>query len=131
MSIVCSAKEVLKFKGQQSMIDIFAGYTEDNKTWHQTLKRHYTGIVTGVIKSAKKCGVFVEIEGENITGMIEMPASELVNYKPGQQLTVQWDRFDEPVYYNSAVGQYQHMAPYVIENDILKEFNIKPIFKIA
>lgn len=131
MSVVCSVKEVLKFKGQQNMIKIFSDYAEDNKQWHALQKIDYTGIVTGVLKSAKKCGVFVEIEDLNITGMIEVPANELVNYHPQDKLKVRWSHFDEPMRWNKDVEQFQHIAPYVVENGILKEFNIKPIFKVA
>lgn len=131
MSLVCSAKEVLKLQGQQNMIKLFGDYTEDNKAWHAAQKKKLKATVTGIIKSSKKSGVFVEIQGQNITGMIDMPVEDLVNYKPGMELKVCWSHFDEPMFYNRESGQFQHQHPYIVEDGILKEFNIKPIFKLA
>lgn len=132
MSVVCSAKEVKKFDGQKRMIQYFNDYTEDNKAWNELKSKDFNGIVTGVLHRSKICGVFVEIPELNVTGMIEVQPSELVNYKPQQEVKVCWDHFIEPTRFNKDIGQVQHLPPYVIEEGrYLKEFNIKPIFKWA
>ena len=87
--------------------------------------------MTGVINSSKKCGVFVEVPDLLITGMVKVSPEELVNYKPGDNVAVRLTSFDEETFYNKAVGQVQHVDPYVIEDGVLVKCNLKPILSWA
>jgi hypothetical protein len=73
----------------------------------------------------------VEVPELSLTGMIPMKPEELVNYKPQDSVEVMVDRFDEDTYYDPMTQQIRHNHPYVIENDVLKEVNVKLIFKLA
>ena len=131
MSLICSAKEYLKFQGDKNKIEIFKNYTEDNDAWVTETKKVYDGIITGVIHTAKKCGAFVEIPELSITAMVNCKPDELVNHKKQSACKVQWERFDENTYFNYDIGQIQHKDPYIIEDNILKRCNLKAIFKFV
>ena len=131
MSLICSAKEYLKFLGDLNIISMFNHWCEENDQWKTISQQRYNGKVTGIINSSKKCGVFVEVPELSLTGMIPMKPEELVNYKPQDPLEVMVDRFDEDTYYDPSSQQIRHNHPYVIENGILKEVNVKLIFRLA
>jgi hypothetical protein len=107
------------------------GTTNFNFTAGTFTKSTFTGIVTGVINSSKKCGVFVEIPQHHITGMVAMKPEELVNYKPGQEIIVKITGFEEEMVWNKVVQQMQHAIPYVIEDNKLKECSLKPILELV
>lgn len=131
MSLICSRKAYLTFLGNETMIEMFNRWCEDSPKWEKYTKTIHGGKVTGVINSSKKCGVFVEVPDLNITGMVKVPADELVNYKPGQDVAVRLTSFDEETFYNKEVGQVQHVDPYVIEDGILVKCNLKPILSFV
>lgn len=131
MSLICSAKEYLKFLGDLNIISMFNHWCEENDQWKTISQQRYNGKVTGIINSSKKCGVFVEVPELSLTGMIPMKPEELVNYKPQDSVEVMVDRFDEDTYYDPTSQQIRHNHPYVIENGILKEVNVKLIFRLA
>lgn len=130
-SLVCSAKEVIKFRGELNMIDLFKAWCEDNSIWKSTADMTFEGKVTGVINSAKKCGVFIEIPELEITGMVATKPEELVNYKPHMTVSVKLTGFDEETYFDYATQQVQHVLPYEIEDGVLKKCNLKPILQFA
>lgn len=131
MSLICSAKEYLKFQGDKNKIDIFNLYCLNDEDWKKVTDTVFDGTVTGIINSSKKQGVFVEIPKLNITGMIEMKSADLVHYHPGDQLRVSIKRIDEPMYYNEIADQMQHSKPYVIEDDILRKCSLRFVFQLA
>lgn len=131
MSLICSAKEVIKFVGECNMIKIFNSWCEESDLWKQVSNTTFKGKVTGVINTSKKCGVFVEIPDLSITGMVQTKPDELVNYKPHSEVDVKLAGFDEEMFYNASVGQMQHIDPYVIEDGCLKKCNLKPILQFA
>lgn len=131
MSLICSAKEYLKFQGDKNKIDIFNLYCLNDEGWKNVSNTVFDGTVTGIINSSKKQGVFVEIPKLNITGMIEMKSSDLVHYHPGDQLRVSIKRIDEPMYYNEIADQMQHSKPYVIEDDVLRKCSLRFVFQLA
>lgn len=131
MSLVCSRKEYLKFLGDVYTINMFRAYCEDGDEWKITSKIAFDGKVTGIINSSKKCGVFVEIPELFITGMVEMDANQLVNYKPNTPVKVRINGFEENTWYDAATGQMRHDAPYEIEDSILRSCDVKPILKFA
>ena len=130
MSLICSAKDYLKFLGDMNIINMFKVWCESNdnpEPWKVIAEKNWEGRVTGIINSSKKCGVFVEIPELNITGMVPTKPEELVNYKPHTDITVKISGFEEEMYFNQAAGQMQHNVPYTIENGVLKNCSIKPI----
>lgn len=130
-SLICSCKEYLKFQGDLNLIQRFKDWCEENDAWKTEQKIAYEGEVTGVINTSKKCGVFVEIPNLKVTGMVKAKPDELVNYKPHDKVFVRLIKFDEDVRMNEAADQMQHIAPYVIEDDILRKCNIKPVFEFV
>lgn len=131
MSLICSAKEYIKFQGEQMMIEAFKAWTESNEEWTKIEESRYEGVVTGIINSSKKCGVFVEIPELNITGMVSTKPEELVNYKPKDHVTVKLVGFEEELYFNQSAQQYQHVDPYIITNGALEKCNLKPILNLV
>ena len=129
MSLICSAKDYIKFIGECNMVNIFKEWCEESDKWKGVLNHTWKGKVTGVINTSKKCGVFVEIPELCITGMVETKPSELVNYKPHQDIDVKLVGFEEDTYYNHTMQQLQHADPYVIKDDILEKCNLKPVLK--
>lgn len=127
MSLICSVKSYLTFLGNERMIEMFKRWCEDSPQWDKYSKVVHGGVVTGVINSSKKCGVFVEVTDLNITGMVKVAPDELVNYKPGDNVAVRLSSFDEETFYNKEVGQVQHVDPYIIEDGVLVKCNLKPI----
>ena len=131
MSLICSRKTYLTFLGHEHLIEMFNRWCEDSPKWEKYSKAIHGGVVTGVINSSKKCGVFVEVPDLNITGMVKVAPEELVNYKPGTNVAVRLSSFDEETFYNKEVGQVQHVDPYVIEDGVLMKCNLKPILVFA
>jgi hypothetical protein len=127
MSLICSVKAYLTFLGHERLIEMFNRWCEDSPKWEKYSKAVHGGVVTGVINSSNKCGVFVEVPDLNITGMVKVAPEELVNYKPGLDVAVRLSSFDEETFYNKEVGQVQHVDPYIIEDGVLMKCNLKPI----
>ena len=130
ISLICSAKEYLKFLGDKNKIDIFEKYCLNDNAWKTIKETARYGIVTGIINSSKKQGVFVEVPELCITGLIEMESKKLVNYHPGDEIGVKIAKIDEPMYYNESVDQMQHSQPFVIENDVLKRCKLRFVFEL-
>ena len=130
-SLVCSAKEVIKFRGELNMIKLFNSWCEDGEIWKAVADMSFEGKVTGIINSAKKCGVFIEIPELEITGMVAAKPEELVNYKPHMSVPDKIAGFDEVTYFDHATQQVQHDLPYEIEDGVLKKCNLKPILQFA
>jgi hypothetical protein len=131
MSLVCSAKNYLRHKGNLILKEIHEMWCDAGEEWNDLSSTSYKGVITGVLNSAKKCGVFVEIPEHNITGMIQVPAEELVNYKAGEEISVKYKTLEEDLIYNDAVGQMQHAVPFEIVDGAIKRVNVKPIFEVA
>lgn len=118
ISLVCSRKKYLNSLGGNSLVNIFdMGYGQNNNPFTSMT---FEGSVTGILNSANKQGVFVEVTDYNFTGMIEMNPADLVNYRIGDKVNVYIDRFEwDP-----------NKEPYERNRDgILTEVNLKPIFK--
>ena len=131
MSLICSAKEYLKFLGNKVKMDFFNEYCLESNRWNEIVSTPWKGVVTGIINSSKKQGVFVEIPELYITGMVEMASHRLNHYHPGMEVEVKLDRIDEPVAWNPEVGQMQHKQAFVIEDDILKKCNLRFVFSLV
>jgi hypothetical protein len=91
--LLCSRKRLLQKLGMQSMRDLYNSYQLGTKMGSWT-SGEYEGIITGVLKTSQKCGVFVELPEYAITGMLPLQTSELVNYKNGMPITVKIKEFE-------------------------------------
>lgn len=131
MSLICSAKNLIKHRGNLRLKDIHSLWCEQGEEWYEFEKTPLEGKVTGVINSSKKCGVFVEIPDLEITGMIPTKPEELVNFRAGDEIQVNLVDFDEEQYYNESVGQYQHLPAFEIVDGAIKRVNIKPILALV
>lgn len=131
MSLICSVKSLIKHRGNLRMMDMHKWWCDDDETWMNFSEQKFEGIVTGIINSSQKCGVFVEVPELEITGMVNIPADQLSEYHPGDVLTISIEGFDEKLVYNEIAGQMQHTTPFEIVDGAIKEVNIKPILKLA
>lgn len=126
MSLVCSVKMYLKYLGTLETIKIYDKWCKDEQEWDNFSHTSFNGIVTGVINSSKKCGIFIEVPEFNITGMIPAKPEELTKFTAGYETGVIFTGFDEDLTYNATVDQYQHEDPFIIEDGCIKKVNIKP-----
>jgi ribosomal protein S1 len=131
MSLVCSVKNLIKHRGNLRMMEIHKWWCDNEENWEKFSEERFEGIVTGIINSSQKCGVFVEVPALEITGMVNVSADSLSEYHPGDEVTVGISGFDEKMVYNEAVGQMQHTTPFEIIDGAIKEVNVKPILKLA
>lgn len=125
-ALICSRKDLLNFYGNLDKIELYKAYCENNDLWKQISEDVHSSVVTGVINSSKKCGVFVE--WGNITGMINTEPEKLVEYKNGQEVIIAIDGFEQMVEYDNTMDTIKHLEPYTIENGKLKNCILKPIF---
>ena len=131
LSLVASAKELIKFRGECKLIELFKSWCEESECWKKNLTSKYQGRVTGVINSSKKCGVFVEIPALDMTGLVPVEPDQLVNYKADSFVWVQLTGFDEEKKYNPITKQMEHVDPYVIEDNCLVRCNLKPVLSFV
>ena len=131
LSLIASAKELIKFRGECKLIELFNSWCEESDLWKNFSAASVEGRVTGVINSSKKCGVFVEIPSLEMTGLVPVEPDQLVNYKADSIVNVKITGFDEEKKYNSITKQMEHVEPYVIEDGILVRCNIKPVLAFA
>ena len=54
MSLICSVKEYLKYRGELIMIQMFKDWTEDNDEWKKMNEITFEGRVTGTTNVTKK-----------------------------------------------------------------------------
>lgn len=97
--LVGSRKRRLQIIGMQNLYEMYTD-TENaiklaqlsNKT--EIEKPVYEGIVTGVINSKEKTGVFVEVTEKFITGLLPVDSYDLLDYKPGDPVNVYIKEFE-------------------------------------
>ncbi len=130
-SVVCSVKKYLENKGNIFKINLFKSWTEDGELWKANENVIYDGVVTGVIHSSKKCGVFVELPSCNITGLVKEEPEKLSEYHPGDHVPVKITSFDELKHYDPLADQLKHVIPYVVKDGIILECNLKPVLEFA
>ncbi len=103
-SLVGSRKRVLQMIGSSKLDLLYQKHQLVEKTNSQLPS--YEGTVTGIIRSAKKMGVFVELNGMYITGLMPVDSPEdLLDYKVGNTVNVKVNKFEiqdgkEPFIYN-------------------------------
>jgi ribosomal protein S1 len=86
-SLVGSRKRVLELQGMMNLEKIYNNYQLLNKT--NSKPEVFAGTVTGIIRSNKKMGVFIELNDMYITGLMPVASAEdLVDYKVGDSIDV-------------------------------------------
>lgn len=131
LSLIASAKELIKFNGECKLIEMFNAWCEESEKWTQISESTFEGKVTGAINSSKKCGVFVEIPSLSMTGLVPVEPDQLVNYKTGSIVNVKITDFDEEKKFNPITKQLVHVEPYIIKDGCLTKCNIKPVLAFA
>ena len=91
-SIIGSRKLVLQMTGNANLYEIY----NRNKLVESMggKKEVFDGTVTGIINSATKTGIFVELNDKYITGLMPIDAMDLLDYKPGDQIKVSVKEFE-------------------------------------
>ena len=131
LSLIASAKELIKFNGECKLIELFNSWCEESELWKDFETKTLSGTVTGVINSSKKCGVFVELPSLNMTGLVAVDPAELVKYKAGSSVEVKLTGFDEEKKFNPFTKQNEHVEPYIIEDGRLVRCNLKPVLEFV
>ena len=108
-SLVGSRKRVLQIIGQRKLEELYQKYrlvtTKGNVDPADYRSEEIEGTVTGMINSNNKTGIFVELDDMFITGFAPLDASELLDYKPGENVYVRITEFEvqegkDPFIYN-------------------------------
>lgn len=121
-SLVGSRKKVLQFFGNNNLREIYNKWKLAEEHENVSFDNRFEGTVTGIINSQKKTGIFVELNDKFITGLAQIEAIDLLNYKPGDPVYVKISNFEckegcEPFVF-SKNGKY------------IKECNVRPVFEI-
>ena len=127
LSLIASAKELIKFRGECNLIKLFNSWCEEGELWKEYETKEIDGCVTGVINSSKKCGVFVELPSLEMTGLVPIEPNQLVNYQPNTPVKVKFTGFDEERKFNPLSKQMEHIEPYIIQDGHLVRCNLKPV----
>jgi hypothetical protein len=98
-SLVGSRKLVLQNEGANNLYNIYNDYLMKQKLIESGANVNiedvtYDGIVTGIINSSKKTGVFIEIDNQYITGLMPLNSMDIFNYKPGDFVKVKIAKFE-------------------------------------
>ena len=121
-SLVGSRKKVLQILGSNNMYELYNNYqlaqNNENVTWNNV----FDGIVTGIINSQKKTGIFVELNNKFITGLAQIDSIDLINYKPGNEVKVRIVSFETK----------EGFKPFVLnKNGSIRECNVRPVFELV
>lgn len=120
-SLVGSRKRVLQIAGMRNMYEIWNFHKLGEKGDVNFTKPSYEGIVTGIINSNKKTGVFVELEDKYITGLLPMDATDLLDYKVGDPINVRFNEFEVQ----------EGKEPFEMRKGKVIKSNVRPIFELA
>lgn len=127
--LVCSAKAYLKHLGNINLINIYEqSIAEDKEPWNEFNESPLIGKVTGILHSARKCGVFIELPELNITGMAPCAPDRLSYFHPGDLLHVRLKEFEILSDRDPNTGKTIQRDPYIIEDGCVKSVNIRPVF---
>lgn len=122
-SLVGSRKRVLQIEGMVNMYDIYNRAQLGKLEGVTYVPEKFNGVVTGIINSNKKTGVFIELTDKCITGLMPVDASDLVNYKIGDSVNVTISQFEVQ----------EGKEPFVINKKAKKvvKCNVRPVFELA
>jgi ribosomal protein S1 len=125
-SLVGSRKRVLQLEGITHMYNIWeetqtrAKLAEMSNT--EVTPVVYDGTVTGIINSNKKTGIFIELDGKYITGLMPMEPEDLLDYRPGDVVKVVITEFEVQ----------EGKEPFVTnKKKHIVKCNVRPVFALA
>lgn len=95
-SLVGSRKKVLQILGTRNLADLYSKYLLSQKENVTYTPESMQGTVTGVINSANKTGIFIELDDMYITGLMPVDSSEVLDYRPGDKVMVKIKEFEVP-----------------------------------
>lgn len=120
-SLVGSRKRVLQLVGNQYLYDMFNLHKLGESDAANFEKPSYIGTVTGIINSGKKTGAFVELNDKYITGLLEIDAADLLDYHPGDEVTVKIKEFEvQP-----------EKEPFIMKNNKVVKCHTRPVFELG
>lgn len=93
-SLIASRKALLQLQGTINLYEIYNRYLLTQSDNFKSEPEVFQGHVTGIINSGKKTGVFVELDGLYITGLMPVDQMNLINYKPGDSINVYARQFE-------------------------------------
>ena len=122
-SLVGSRKKVLQILGNNNMLDIYNKWKLSQEHDNVTFNNKFEGTVTGIINSQKKTGIFVELDDKYITGLAQIDAIDLINYKPGDKIMVKI----------TTIECKEGVEPFVFakNTNYIKECNVRPVFELV
>lgn len=95
-SLIGSRKKLLQNKGMQNLYKIYNLYRrmKNENTELSPTDFVYKGVITGIINSNQKTGVFVELNDEYITGLMNCSPNQLLDFRKGDEITVRINQFE-------------------------------------
>ena len=125
-SLVGSRKRVLQIIGMQNMKKLYDDQVTREKLAQLAGKEPepetLNGVVTGIINSNKKTGIFIELDGQYITGLMPIDATELLDYHPGDPVKVKITEFEIQ----------EGKDPFIInKRGQVVRCNVRPVFTLA
>ena len=122
-SLVGSRKKVLQIYGMNNIHEIYGKWALANANENVTYTPEiFDGVVTGIINSNNKTGIFIELNDKYITGLMPIDASDLLDYKPGDSVRVKISEFE--------VQEGKDPFIYSKKGTLLKS-NVRPVFELA
>lgn len=91
--LVGSRKRMLQIIGMNNIYEIYQDYENAKKLAElanrtEVVYSTFEGIVTGIINSNGKTGIFIELKNKCITGLMPVDSYDLLDYKPGDEIQV-------------------------------------------
>lgn len=123
-SLIGSRKKWLQQKGEENIYMLWKNHQLAEKLGGNSNNIVLDGKVTGIINSSNKTGVFIEIPDKFITGLMPLEdASDLVNYRPGEDIKVKIKEFET----------IEGAQPFVLDKDgsTLRKCNTRIVFDVA
>lgn len=121
-SLVGSRKKILQIEGNRNLQNMYSLYQLSQNENVKYESNSYPGVVTGVINSTKKTGIFIELEDLYITGLMPVDVSEVLDYKPGDKVSVRIKEFE--------VQTGKEAFVYNKKGNII-ECNTRPVFELV
>lgn len=121
-SLVGSRKRVLQILGNNNIYEIYTKWKLTQEHPNVSFENRFEGTVTGIINSQKKTGIFIELNDKYITGLAQIEAIDLINYKPGDSVIVKITDFECK----------EGCEPFTMTKNgkHIKDCNIRPVFEL-
>ncbi len=119
-SLIGSRKLMLQMIGAENLHDIYQRYLLLSSGTKYTPEA-FDGVVTGIINSNNKVGIFVELDNLYITGLLPLDISNILDYKPGDKVKVMVKEFEIQ----------EGKDPFEFKNNKLIKSNTRLIFEFA